>query len=82
MDDNKKSTSFQRFWKACGVNLLIGLAITLAICGFVGVKGIFMPLPLWLALGLVCWLIRLRLVYRHWLQDGGGEQLDEDQEKS
>lgn len=81
MKDHQNSASFRAFWKACGVNLLIGLAITVVICAVVGIKGILMPLPLWLALGLVCWLVRLWLVYRRWLQDGGADQMQEDQKQ-
>ena len=77
MQDHQKGSSFQAFWKECGVNLLIGLAITVVICAVVGIRGLLMPLPLWLALGLVCWLVRLWLVYRRWLQDGGADQAQE-----
>lgn len=65
---------FQRFWVQNRVNLIIGLAITLIICGFVGIQGFFMPLPLWLALGVACWLVRLWLVYLNWCRNGGDRE--------
>lgn len=75
MHDEQNNTPFRKFWQANGVNLIIGLVITLVICTIVGLRGILMPLPLWLALGIVCWLGRMGLVYRRWKRAGG----DQDQ---
>ena len=78
---DEKGTPFRRFWVGNRVNLLVALAITLVICLIVGLQGVFMPLPLWLALGVVCWLVRLWLVYRSWLRSGGDRQdRDHDQD--
>lgn len=71
---DEKETPFHRFWVQNRINLIIALVITLAICCFVGFQGFFMPLPLWLALGVVCWLVRLWLVYLNWRRSGGDRE--------
>lgn len=64
--DGHEETPFRRFWRQNRANLLVGLAVCLVLCLLAGIWGLLMPLPLWLALGAVCWLVRVGLVYRRW----------------
>lgn len=72
--DQNKETRFRRFWRQNRVNLLVGLVICMVICVLAGLRGLLMPMPLWLALGLFCWLFRVWLVYLSWRRGGGDRQ--------
>ena len=64
---------FKRFWKAMGVNLIAALVITLVLCGLVGAQTATLTVPLWLLLGLVCWLVRSGYLFHKWKQENGDE---------
>ncbi len=65
----EQKSDFKRFWRANGVNLIVALVITLVICGFVGVQHYAFSLPVWLVIGVVCWLARMAWLYHNWKRD-------------
>ena len=62
----QKKPDFSGFWKEQGTNLIVGLVITLVLCIVMGVKGLVFSLPVWIAIALVFWLIRMGLLYLGW----------------
>ena len=62
----QKKPDFSGFWKEQGTNLIAGLVITLVLCILMGIQGIVFSLPVWIAIALVFWLIRLGLLYLGW----------------
>lgn len=62
----QKKPDFSRFWKEQGSNLIAGLVITLVLCILMGIQGLAFSLPVWIALALIFWLLRMWLLYRSW----------------
>lgn len=65
---------FPRFWKQTGTNLIIGLVITLVLCVIVGLQKVWFSLPVWIAIGVVFWVLRALMLYRNWKRNAPDEE--------
>lgn len=64
----KKRDAFRRFWKGSGVNLLIGLLCTMLLCIAAGRWLRVFPMPAWIGIGLLFWLVRMGLLFWDFLR--------------
>lgn len=71
MEENK--STFEKFWKKNGTNMIAALIITLVLCGLLGSQTATLTVPLWLGIGVVCWVIHGGYLFYKWKKEGGDE---------
>lgn len=65
----EKHPEFAKFWKQNGTNLIVALVVTMVLCGLVAVQTTTFNLPVWLIIGLVCWVLHSAYLFTRWKKE-------------